>query len=636
MDWRFAAALGLCAVVWIVWFQVAMPAIAPPPPKGAGTEGKAPEVGPPTTTVPGPAPGEAKAPVGPPPDGGTPPAPAPPRFPRTEVLEERTVDLPGESLDIRATNRGAALLRVTLPRFRNPDQTGPHDLLAPIEEGRPPGRLRLLDPNEPDLFQAAWETLETAPGEAAFAFRTGTGIRVEKRFAAPKTGGVAEPGAYEIGIRVRLENADSKPRTVAYELEAPAGMTPELAYPPILPFCGGVPPVLTAGLQYLPQAGRPHDERYEPRGVPQGERIVPIESGASLRFVGETNAYFVAALVPAGPFVREVVVGPVFPPSAIALERERAPPGTPPADLRRLVGRAGGNSLAVAVRTREASLPPGGAVEHEYKLVVCPKTRELLEAEGLDSLRAAGMFDWIAQGMLATLKFFRSLAGNYGIAIILLTILVRGCLHPLMYRQSLTFTRYGKRVQEIQPKLEAIKKQIKDPAKQLQKQRELMREHKLAPPLGGCAMLLVQFPIFVALYSTFLTSVELRHARFLWITDLSQPDRLAPLGGGFCGITHLNALPILWIVLIQLQQKIVQPASEQMTEQMRQQMGMMKWMTAVFGLLYYNVAAGAGLYVMTSTLIGMGEQWMIRRKLRRMGELPPKGTPFMPPPSPMG
>ncbi len=642
MDWRFAAALALCALVWIVWFQVAMPAIAPPQPKGVGADGKAVEGGAPTTGTPGLPPGETKAPVPPAPGAAPPTPPVPTPFPRTEVHEERTVDLPGDSLDMRATNRGAALLRVTLPRFQNPDQAGPHDLLVPIEEGRPPGRLRLLDPNEPDLAAALWETLEGAPGEAAYAFRTGTGWRVEKRFTAPPSapsasdGEASGPASYEIGVRVRIENLGPAPRLVAYELEMPAGLTPELSYPPILPFCGGQSPALTAALQYVPQAGKPHDETYEPRSVPEGERIVPIETGASVRFVAETNSYFVAALVPAGPFVREVVVSPVCPASAIARERERAPPGTSLANLRRLVGRAGHNSLAVAVRTREASVAPGTPVEHEYKLVVCPKTRELLEAEGLDSLRAAGMFDFIARAMLAILKFFRSITGYYGIAIILLTILVRACLHPLMFRQSLMFTRYGKRVQEIQPKLEAIKKQIKDPAKQLQKQRELMREHKLTPPLGGCAMLLVQFPIFIALYSTFLTSVELRQARFLWITDLSQPDRLAPLGGGFCGITHLNALPILWIILIQLQQRIVQPPKEQMTEQMRQQMGMMKWMTALFGILYYNVAAGAGLYVITSTLIGMGEQWMIRRKLRKMGEMPAKGGAFLPPPSPMG
>jgi YidC/Oxa1 family membrane protein insertase len=153
----------------------------------------------------------------------------------------------------------------------------------------------------------------------------------------------------------------------------------------------------------------------------------------------------------------------------------------------------------------------------------------------------------------------------------------------------------------------------------------------MRPPLG-CLLMFAQFPIFIAVYRVFLQSVELRQQEFLWIGDLAQPDHMLALPFSFdlpcfcmpfpLTISHINFLPLVWMVLMQLNQKFSVQRMEDMTDQQAQQMKMMRWITPVFGLMFWNVPAAAALYVIVSTTFGMGESYLIRKKLAAAGLRP--------------
>jgi YidC/Oxa1 family membrane protein insertase len=213
--------------------------------------------------------------------------------------------------------------------------------------------------------------------------------------------------------------------------------------------------------------------------------------------------------------------------------------------------------------------------------------------------------------MLSILNFFYSVIPNYGVAILLLTLLVRVVLHPL--------TRSGQvsmhKMQLLQPKiLELRKKYGDDRQKMAQEQFALYRKYGVHP-LSGCLPLALQMPVFIALFMTLRQSVQLRHAPFIpgWVNDLSQPDTVwhlpwfLPIFGN-----ELNILPFL-MVATWIGSQWFTPVSAD--PQVAQQQKIMKWMPIFFALLFYRMASGLVLYWTASSGLGMIEQWLIRRSL---------------------
>ncbi|MEM7518437.1 MAG: membrane protein insertase YidC [Planctomycetota bacterium] len=230
-----------------------------------------------------------------------------------------------------------------------------------------------------------------------------------------------------------------------------------------------------------------------------------------------------------------------------------------------------------------------------------------------------GYFDGIAGVILGFLRFLHGIVGNWGVAIILLTLTVRALLFPLNRRMQTSMARHATKMKRVQPKIDAIKKKYeKDPQKLRQEQARIFQEEGAMPPLGGCLPILLQIPIFFGLFSALRVAFELRQQPFFgWIRDLSQPDRLVrisadaslPLIGS---LEYFNILPILMVVLWVGQQKVM-PKPPADNEQARQMQKIMMWMPIMFGFFLYNYAAGLSLYMITTSAFGIIESTVIRK-----------------------
>ena len=190
--------------------------------------------------------------------------------------------------------------------------------------------------------------------------------------------------------------------------------------------------------------------------------------------------------------------------------------------------------------------------------------------------------------------------GNYGIAIIIVTILMRIIVFPLTLKQEKSM----KKMRELQPELEKIKEKYKDDPQEYQrKTAELYRESGVNP-LGGCLPLLIQMPVFVALYWAFSGNAIPADAKFLWFT-LKQPDRLFMIGN-----FAFNLLPILNVGVTYIQQKIMTSATS--GQESSQQMQTMLYMMPLMMLfIFYKMPSGVTLYYLVSGALSLVQQYFI-------------------------
>lgn len=227
--------------------------------------------------------------------------------------------------------------------------------------------------------------------------------------------------------------------------------------------------------------------------------------------------------------------------------------------------------------------------------------------------------EFIAPLILGLLELLHGLVANWGVAIILMTLLVRAALFPLNRHSQVKMAAYQAKMARIKPQQDAInQKYAKDPARRQQETMKLHREHKLSPPLGGCLPVLLQFPIFIGLFAALRCSVLLRQQPFaFWIQDLSRPDALIDFGRPvldffpFAGVTTLNVLPIVMVLLWVLHQRSMPKPTDPQQAQMQK---MMTFMPVLFGVMLYNYAAGLSLYMITSSLLGIFEQTVIKKR----------------------
>ena len=252
-----------------------------------------------------------------------------------------------------------------------------------------------------------------------------------------------------------------------------------------------------------------------------------------------------------------------------------------------------------------------GGGKHSFHLYAGPKEHDRLAALniGIEHIINYGFFSIIARPLFWALKFFNTFLGNYGWSIIVITIATRIPFIPLLNKSQKSM----KKLQEIQPKMNEIKEKYKKDAQRMQKEMmELYKKHKVSP-LGGCLPMLLQIPVFFALYKVLLISIELRGAPFmLWITDLSAPDTLfghipgaLPLIGGFA----LGPLPILMGLTMLIQQKMT-PSSMDPT-----QAKMMLLMPVIFTFMFLNFASGLVLYWLVNNILGIIQQYFVNKSL---------------------
>lgn len=241
---------------------------------------------------------------------------------------------------------------------------------------------------------------------------------------------------------------------------------------------------------------------------------------------------------------------------------------------------------------------PGQSLSEEARLWVGPKLQHVLPnvAPGLERTVDYGIFTLIAEPLFVILSWLHALFGNWGWAIIALVVLIKALFFKLSEKQFVSMARMRK----LQPRMEALKERYGDDRQKYQQAVfELYKKEKVNP-VGGCLPLLLQFPVFLALYWVLLESVELRHAPWVgWIHSLTDKD-------------PYFVLPVLYVLIMFFTQRLSPtPGMDPM------QRKMMQAMPIVFGVMFAFFPAGLVLYWVTNGALGLLQQWLI---MRRHGE----------------
>lgn len=559
---------------------------------------------------------------------------------RVEETEERSLVLevgkPGEVGCYRAvfSNRGASLRELRIGNYyvdqsiRGEARLDWHNWTTILASARASGRdtgslsWRTIAASDAlrrqPLEQVLWTMRPLDDGSGVeFTHSPGLGVRFEKRVRFV-------PGTYKLEVELTIVNEalDAPAQRVSFDFR-PAEVVPlesqdKFYQEPLAVAAGrtpGMKPFELADFEY---------QGPDPSGrTLKGSLDVP---GEPLSYAGVNNKYFACLMHGADERAKATLVGAAYEHlrddtyAATGLDAAAAPFRLIATDVR----------LALDLPAK------GQRASWTYAVFAGPKDRELLKAENPDfetlTHHDLSFFNGIARLLLSVLGFFHGLVGNWGVAIILLTFSVRLILFPINRKSQTAMARYQKKMKRVQPELDAIKKKYaNEPQRLRQEQAALMQREGLFPPLGGCLPIFLQIPVFFGLFSALRTAIELRQSPFcLWMTDLSQPDRLLPLGWNLpfgIHVSHLNILPPLMVVLWVWQQMLMpKPTDEQQAKIQK----LMIFMPIMMGFFLYEYAAGLSLYMITQSTLGIVEMTWIK-KLWPIDdrEQPPSKTGFL-------
>ncbi len=274
------------------------------------------------------------------------------------------------------------------------------------------------------------------------------------------------------------------------------------------------------------------------------------------------------------------------------------------------IKKLGPQESEIGVISKDIIIPANQAQVLKFHIYLGPQ-----ELRSINAVKPAwstviyyGMFDIISHILLQALDLLYKIVHNWGWAIILLSLLVYFALYPLTLKQM----RSMKDMQAIQPKIEALRKEYKDNPQKLNKEiMELYREHKVNP-FGGCLPLVLQMPIFFALYQALMRSIVLKGAKFLWIKDLSEPDRLFTLPQSLPVLgNEINILPIIMAIGMFVQQKMSMTSMSGSGAE--QQKIMLIIMPIMFGIIFYHMPAGLVLYWFVNSMLMLIYQIRVSR-----------------------
>lgn len=259
------------------------------------------------------------------------------------------------------------------------------------------------------------------------------------------------------------------------------------------------------------------------------------------------------------------------------------------------LGKNAQNMVSVGLKGPQNLIPTGQKGVFSYSLYLGPKDHDLLKSQGVGLENAIDFGDWLkwlAMPLLLSLKFLYGYVHNYGIAIIILTILIKIIFWPLGNKSYKSM----KDMQKLQPKLAELREKYgKDKTKISQETMALYKTHKVNP-LGGCLPMLLQIPVFFGLYKTLLYAIELRHAPFYWwIQDLSEKD-------------PYYITPIIMGATMFIQQKMTPPMGDPMQQKI------MLIMPVVFTFMFLNFPSGLVIYWLFQNVLSIGQQYYINKR----------------------
>jgi YidC/Oxa1 family membrane protein insertase len=250
----------------------------------------------------------------------------------------------------------------------------------------------------------------------------------------------------------------------------------------------------------------------------------------------------------------------------------------------------------------------GRSGQNSFSAFIGPKDLDILGQVNPQLVKIVdfGWFSFLAKPLFLALHYVNDKwVHSYGWSIIIVTIFINILLFPLKFSNLKSM----KKMQVLQPQVASINDKYKgismrDPRAQ-QKNEELMALYKKhgANPMGGCLPMAIQIPFFIAFYKVLAMSIEMRHAHWLWVTDLSAPEHLP-----------IHILPIAMIITSFIQQKMT-PTTAADPNQQR----MMLMMPLVMGFFFYQLASGLVLYYLTVNLVGIAQQWFFNKTVTIAG-----------------
>jgi YidC/Oxa1 family membrane protein insertase len=470
-----------------------------------------------------------------------------------EATAEETVRLANDVMAVELSNRGGVITVFQLTRYEG-DEGEPLDLIQTVDHPDATLPLQLVLGDRPDQRLYA---IERGDSEVTLRWSDGQGNAVVKRVRMPATG-------YGLGVEMALEGEFS---SAAVSVGTGLRDLSEAEQNSRLAVWGDVVVRADGKLQVLKR-----------RKAKQGMVVDPQQ----LSFAGFEDAYFLSIFRPTSA-VGEVRVNLLDVGSSVEKEGEK------PQQQRLL---------------QVLLVPAGGVLDGE--LLGAPKEYDLLHAigGGVEDTLNFGLFGPISVLFLKALHWIHGVVGNYGVAIILLTVAIRLLLFPLMHTSTVSM----RRMQKLQPKVKEIqaryKKKKGDPQARAKMNQEMMELYKQegVNPMGGCLPMLVQLPILWALYRLFLSAIELRHAPFFgWIQDLSAKD-------------PYYITPILMTATMWLQQRLAPQVGDP------QQQRIMRMMPFIFGFMFLQFPSGLVLYWLTNNVLTIIQQEVTFRLLGERGK----------------
>jgi len=474
------------------------------------------------------------------------------------------------------TNDGAALKTIQLKHFKDAEAKNVLNLLKTdvTTEYRPLAIDAILQ--QTNFYRQRYHITEHSADKIVFTARLGEGINLVKTVTVP-------PDKYHINMDVALENTTGDETSVSYSVIASSLITLE-----------GEPSADIAAVAGVDMGNkRTKLIRMAPKELPSKNESVGI------LWAGSTNKYFSTILKPAsGDLVASINAQP--------LNAEGMPTNE----------KTGLADFLVTVQTNKFRIPPHETVRHSYVYFVGPKKEEILgQYETLGALLSYGWFTVISKVLLTFLNAVYHVVPNYGISIILLTIIIKAILFPLTRKSQVSMFR----MQQLQPMINQMKEKYKHDKQKMGREQMLLFKKYGVNPMSGCLPMLLQLPVFFALFRTLQLSFEMRQASFMfWINDLSRPDTLMmlPFSIPFIG-SALNILPLIMTGASFAQMKVT-PKAPAADPQAQAQQKMMSFMPIMFAFILYHMPSGLTVYWTTSTIFSIIEGIVIRKTIKKI------------------
>lgn len=454
-------------------------------------------------------------------------------------------------------------------------------------------------------------------------------VRLSCPMAAAETGSSAitlsrsytlQRNSYVLDLDVAVANDGRAAQDLAYRLEGPNGVTLEgwwysnkitrnfwggsAARDVIYDLANESTPQLLSGYNLLKRA----------KAEPTNPDVVILaaataEEASHLDYVGIDAQYFLVTYMAAenGGVLdqyRRVAANVVTDPGMVAKHKERAV------------------NSSFYLDSDIATLAAGESISHSLRMYAGPKDPELLAPYGLSEAVYYGWFSMFAKALAWLLHKFSGI-GNYALAIVLLTVLVRGAMFPLSRKAAVN----AQKMQALAPELKKIGEQYKDDMEGKLRAQQALQKKAGFNPLAGCLPMFIQLPIFIGLYRALAVDIELRQQPLVpgldWASNLagpdmaafwaeSMPDFIGGRGTGWLG-PYFNILPIIVVVLFLAQQKLFMPPATD--DQTRMTQKMMSVMTLMMGLFFFKVPAGLCVYFITSSLWGIAERIFVKKTI---------------------